>query len=42
MNKFSWCCRIVVVGLATYTAIVGFHHGWNLLPIFISDIAEAT
>jgi hypothetical protein len=38
--------RIYLVGvfacLTGYTLVVGGDHGWNLLPIFFSNIAEMT
>lgn len=41
----KWC-RVhlvaVAVSLAAYTLIVGFHHGWDLLPIFFAGIAALT
>jgi hypothetical protein len=33
---------VALVSLAAYTLIVGMRHGWNLLPIFFSDIAAMT
>ena len=33
---------VVVVCLTGYTLVVGINHGWNLLPIFFSNIAEMT
>ena len=42
MGGFRVYLAIVIVSLGTYTMIVGLNHGWNLLPIFFSDIAEMT
>mgnify|MGYP001809669906 FL=1 len=30
---------IVLVCLTGYTLVVGFNHGWNLLPVFFSNVA---
>ncbi|WP_169977474.1 hypothetical protein [Tautonia rosea] len=30
----------VMVCLSGYTVVVGIQHGWNLLPLFFSSIAE--
>jgi hypothetical protein len=42
MNAFRIYLAIVIASLGTYTVIVGFNHGWNLLPIFFGDIAART
>ena len=31
---------VALVCLAGYTLVVGSNHGWNLLPVFVSSIAE--
>ena len=31
---------VVLVSLTGYTLVVGANHGWNLLPIFFSNITE--
>ena len=31
---------VALVCLTGYTLVVGSSHGWNLLPVFFSDIAE--
>ena len=31
---------VVLACLAGYTLVVGLEHGWNLLPVFFSNIAE--
>ncbi|MBK7901736.1 MAG: hypothetical protein IPJ97_01415 [Proteobacteria bacterium] len=31
---------VALACLAGYTLVVGINHGWNLLPIFVSSIAE--
>jgi len=33
---------VVLVCLGSYTLVVGVNHGWNLLPIFFSNIAAMT
>ena len=38
MNAFRAYLVVVVVALGSYTLLVGFQHGWNLLPIFFADI----
>lgn len=42
MKWFRVYLVAVTVSLAAYTLIVGFHHGWGLLPIFFADIAALT
>ncbi len=39
MGAFRIYLGLVVAVLGAYTAIVGTHHGWNLLPVFFSNIA---
>jgi hypothetical protein len=38
MQAFRVYLVVVVACLGTYTMIVGLNHGWNLLPVFFSDI----
>lgn len=40
MNLFRIYLIVVFTCLTGYTFLVGSQHGWNLLPIFFSDIAE--
>jgi hypothetical protein len=42
MNLFRLYLVATLVVLVVYTLVVGSEHGWNLLPIFFSDIAEMT
>ena len=42
MTAFRAFLGVVFLCLGTYTAVVGMNHGWNLLPIFFSDIAAMT
>lgn len=42
MNLFRIYLVVVFSCLTVYTLIVGSNHGWNLLPIFFSNIAEMT
>ena len=42
MAVFRAYLVVVLVCLATYTLVVGRTHGWNLLPIFFSNIADMT
>jgi len=39
MTAFRIYLVIVIACLGTYTMIVGLNHGWNLLPVFFSDIS---
>lgn len=39
MRAFRVLLGVMFVCLASYTAIVGMRHGWNLLPVFFGDIA---
>ena len=41
MAAFRFFLAIVLVCLSTYTEVVGLNHGWNLLPIFFSNIADS-
>jgi hypothetical protein len=40
MTLFRVYLVTVLVVLAGYTLAVGLEHGWNLLPIFFSNIAQ--
>lgn len=42
MRWFRLYLMVLVVGLGTYTMIVGSRHGWNLLPIFFGDMVAMT
>ncbi|MGD9972724.1 MAG: hypothetical protein AB7S77_06670 [Desulfatirhabdiaceae bacterium] len=42
MNLFRIYLVVVFACLTLYTFVVGSDHGWNLLPIFFSNIAEMT
>jgi hypothetical protein len=38
MNLFRIYLVLLIVGLGAYTLLVGLNHGWNLIPIFFSNI----
>lgn len=40
MKPFRLYLVMALAGLAIYTLAVASKHGWNLLPIFFSDIAD--
>ena len=40
MALFRVYLLAVLLLLAGYTLVVGMNHGWNLLPIFLGNIAE--
>lgn len=42
MRTFRLFLVVVFLCLGTYTVAVGVRHGWNLLPIFFSDIVAMT
>lgn len=42
MAVFRAYLAVVVACLTAYTLVVGSNHGWNLLPVFFSDIAGMT
>jgi hypothetical protein len=42
MTAFRSFLVAVFLCLGAYTAVVGMNHGWNLLPVFFSDIAAMT
>jgi hypothetical protein len=39
MVWFRVYLALTVVCLTGYTLVVGFNHGWNLLPVFFSNVA---
>jgi hypothetical protein len=40
MAMFRVYLVVVLASLTGYTLLVGINHGWNLLPIFFSNIAK--
>ena len=42
MTAFRILLIIITIGIIIFTAIVGFNHGWNLLPIFFGDMVAMT
>ncbi len=42
MTAFRILLGMMIAGIFTYTGIVGVNHGWNLLPVFFSDMAAMT
>jgi len=42
MKLFRIYLVVVLVCLTVYSLFVGANHGWNLLPIFFSNISEMT
>jgi len=42
MAAFRAYLVVVLACLSGYTLVVGFNHGWNLLPIFFSNLADMT
>jgi hypothetical protein len=42
MVAFRALLSIMITGLLGYTVVVGVNHGWNLLPVFFSDITAMT
>ena len=42
MTAFRVFLIALLVSLTGYTFVVGAHHGWNLFPIFFSNIAAMT
>jgi hypothetical protein len=42
MKLFRTYLVVVLACLTVYTLFVGSNHGWNLLPIFFSNIVEMT
>ena len=42
MSIFRYYLLCLIVCLGVYTAVVGTHYGWNLLPVFFGDMAAMT
>lgn len=42
MSAFRIFLVVIIIGILSITGIVGFKHGWNLLPIFFGDIVSLT
>lgn len=42
MRAFQVFLGVIFVALVVYTAVVGTHHGWNLLPVFFADMMAMT
>ncbi len=42
MGAFRALLATIFAVVFVYTAIVGSNHGWNLLPVFVGDIAAMT
>ena len=42
MIAFRILLIVIIIGIISYTGIVGFNHGWNLLPIFFGDMSAMT
>ena len=42
MSSFRVSMVAVLACLTVYTLIVGMNHGWDLLPVFFSNITEMT
>lgn len=42
MNAFRAYLVLVLLLLVGYTLAVGVNHGWNLLPVFFSSLAEVS
>lgn len=42
MRVFRCFLVMMTIGIFCITGMVGFKHGWNLLPIFFGDIASLT
>jgi len=42
MSAFRILLVIFIIGITGFTGIVIFNHGWNLLPIFLGDMAAMT
>lgn len=40
MKLFRAYLVLILAVLVAYTLVVGFKHGWNLLPVFFGSIAE--
>ena len=42
MQAFRIFLVVIIIGIVSITGVVGFKHGWNLLPIFFGDMASLT
>lgn len=42
MRAFRFLLAMMMVGILGITGVVGYRHGWNLLPIFFGDMAALT
>ena len=42
MSAFRVLLAIITIAIITFTIIVGFKHGWNLLPVFFGDMVAMT
>ncbi len=42
MVAFRVLLVLMACGIAAYTVVVGMHHGWNLLPVFVGSIIEVS
>ncbi len=42
MQGFRLYLVVALAVLAAYTLVVGWHHGWNLLPVFFASITAMT
>ena len=42
MRAFRILLSIITISIISFTGIVGFKHGWNLLPIFFGDMVAMT
>ena len=42
MKAFRLLLIVMIVTITTYTAHVGLHHGWNLLPLFFGEMTAMT
>lgn len=38
MTAFRILLALMIVSVLVYTGVVGFHHGWNLFPVFFGDL----
>ena len=42
MRAFRIFLVMIIIGIVSMTGVVGFKHGWNLLPIFFGDMVSLT
>ena len=42
MNAFRILLVVFIIAIISFTGVVIYNHGWNLLPIFFSDIVAMT